>query len=195
MLEELESDEEMVLEGCAATCLGPAEAGGQYRLGVGDRGGAEELVGEHHDLGLIEFVHAVDEGRSARDRRFDLFAVHRCAGIDQENRSERKVTAGEGDQLLGVAFVGYGEHLAAQIEHPLVVASHRNVELLQLDLVIGRDRSGPGGDCVRCRIALHVPRHHRKPVENVFFTEVDVHAERLHGERANGAAVKLELDL
>ena len=152
----------------------------------------EQLVGEQHQLRLVQLAQAVEQGAGPFEGRPQRLAAHALAGVHQHRHGERRVTALEGDDLLAGAIVDDRELLHRQRPRPGGHAVEGDVQLAQaqVDGVVhaqaGRPQAGP-------HELAGWPHHHRlEQVRPELVAQVDRQSVGPLGDGAALATVQKE---
>ena len=111
----------------------PLETGGEHSRKPRKGGLMNDPIGKESHSSPIEILHPCHEGVRAPHRRRQRTTSHRSTGVDEENRGQWRIPAGERQQLLRPAFLEDGEGLPRQVQHPLPIPRHRHIERTQLD--------------------------------------------------------------
>ena len=173
------------------------------------KGGAvEHAVGEQHQLGFIEALHALDEPASAAQGRLQALPPHAQAGVHHHHRRQGYVPPLEGDDLLHHALVPNLEVLPLQALGAGAV--DRDVELLEGKVELQVDLDLLGGELIPSLRALPAVGHrqdlprlalgtdvHRQPVgrsrDFPHQPAVDVELHPVH--RLRGPGLRFQIDV
>ncbi len=171
-----------------------AQAEGEDRRDVRERGLEQDVVGEEDELRLVEPAHGADEGAGAVERPLEPLAAHAGAGVQEEGGIEGDVPALEGDHLLLDALVQDGEVVAREAGHGPAAGVDVHEELLEMDVDLFVDLERRRGQAGRGAGAGRVEGHDLDVVLGVLLAGVDDDPPGRLFEDSNPHAVEVDLD-